>query len=170
MTLERLAHLASYAFLTRDVDQYKNMSLAQLYQQPRTPFSQNALLLTSSFCPINIAKFLRNYLLKKTPTQVFSCEVCENASAFPVAASLIFFLKKAISQPCYDVLIFFSSRHTVWCIKSRTCLFINLSSIVRFSKWLRQGVPCKAETCHTCSHEQYFSKNRFLDICRCAFK
>ena len=38
---ERTAHLASYTFFTRDVDQYKNMSLSQLYQPPRTLFSQN---------------------------------------------------------------------------------------------------------------------------------
>ena len=33
---ERTAHLASYTCFTRDVDQYKNMSLLQLYQPPRT--------------------------------------------------------------------------------------------------------------------------------------
>ena len=38
---ERTAHFASYTFFTRDVDQYKNASLSQLYQPPRTPFSQN---------------------------------------------------------------------------------------------------------------------------------
>ena len=38
---ERKAHLASYTLFTRDVDQYKDMSLSQLYQPPRTPFSQN---------------------------------------------------------------------------------------------------------------------------------
>ena len=124
--------------------------------------------------------------LKKTPTQVFSCEVGKifkntfsyrtpqvTASALPVAAS-VFFLKKyyltAISQPCYDALIIFSSWHIVWCIKSRTRLFINLSSIARFSKELRRGVPYKAENWHAWSREQCFSKHRFLDICRCAFK
>ena len=38
---ERTAHLASYTFFARDVDQYKNTSLSQLYQQLGTPFSQN---------------------------------------------------------------------------------------------------------------------------------
>ena len=38
---ERTTHLASYTFLTRDVDQYKNTSISQLYQPPRIPFSQN---------------------------------------------------------------------------------------------------------------------------------
>ena len=34
-------------FFTRDVDQYKNMSLSQLYQLPRTPFSQSTLSLAT---------------------------------------------------------------------------------------------------------------------------
>ena len=38
---DRTAHLASYTFFTRDVDQYKNTSPSQLYQPTRTPFSQN---------------------------------------------------------------------------------------------------------------------------------
>ena len=63
----------------------------------------------------------------------------------------------------------FSSRHIFWCIKSWARLFISLSSIVRFSKYLCQGVPYEAENWHAWSHEQYFSKHRFLDICRCAF-
>ena len=36
---ERKAHLASYTLFTRDVDQYKDMSLSQLYQPPRALFS-----------------------------------------------------------------------------------------------------------------------------------
>ena len=37
---ERIAHLASYTFSTRDadVDQYENMQLSQLYQLSRTSF------------------------------------------------------------------------------------------------------------------------------------
>ena len=38
---ERTAHLASYTLFTRDVDQYKNTSLSQLYQPARMSFSQN---------------------------------------------------------------------------------------------------------------------------------
>ena len=38
---ERTAHLAGYTFFTKDVDQYKNTSLSQLYQLPKTNFSQN---------------------------------------------------------------------------------------------------------------------------------
>ena len=44
---ERTAHLVSYAFFTRDIDQYKNTSLSQLYQPPRTPFLQNILSLVT---------------------------------------------------------------------------------------------------------------------------
>ena len=73
-------------------------------------------------------------------------------------------------QPCYDVLIIFSSWHIAWCIKSRTRLFKHLSSIFRdFCHQLRQCVPYEAENWHAWSHEQYFSKHRFSDICRCAF-
>ena len=62
---ERTAHLASYTFFTRDVDQYKNMSLSQLYQPPRTTFSQ----ITD-----HIAKFLRTAFYR-TPqeTVVYRC-------------------------------------------------------------------------------------------------
>ena len=38
---ERTAHLGIYTFFTKDVAQYKNTSLSQLYQPPRTTFSQN---------------------------------------------------------------------------------------------------------------------------------
>ena len=38
---ERTAHLAGYTFFTRDVDQYKNTTLSQLYQPPRISFSHN---------------------------------------------------------------------------------------------------------------------------------
>ena len=38
---ERIAHLTSYSFFTRNIDQYKNTSIPQLYQPPRWPFSQN---------------------------------------------------------------------------------------------------------------------------------
>lgn len=30
-------------------------------------------------------------------------------------------------------------------------------------------MPSKAQNWHDLSHEQYFSKYRFLDICRCAY-
>ena len=55
----------------------------------------------------------------------------------PSGGCSVFFFKSnktSISQPCYDVLIIFSSQHIVWCKKSPTRLFINSPSIVRFSK------------------------------------
>ena len=52
---ERTAHLASYTFFTRKFDQYKNTSISQLCQPPRSPFHRT--LTTSYFCPVNITKF-----------------------------------------------------------------------------------------------------------------
>ena len=63
---EKTAVLPSYTFFTRDVDQYKNASLSQFYQPPKTPFSLNTLSLTNYFCPMNIAKFLRTAFLQNT--------------------------------------------------------------------------------------------------------
>ena len=60
---KRAAHLVSYTFFTRDVDQYKKTSLWQVYQPSRTPFSLKA------------CNFLKNKL--PTPRGVLSCEVCE---------------------------------------------------------------------------------------------
>ena len=37
---ERIAHLHSYTFFNKRVDQYKNTPLSQLYQPPRTIFLQ----------------------------------------------------------------------------------------------------------------------------------
>ena len=84
---------------------------------------------------------------------------------------LLYFFEKVLFNSYFATLLWrtnnFFFRHIVWCIKSRTLLFMNLSSIVRFSKQLRQGVPYKAENWHTWSNEQYFLKHRFLDICWC---
>ena len=58
------------------------------------------------------------------------------ASLTPVAAS-VFFLKSnetAISQPCYDVIIIFSSGHIVLMYKKSNSFVCKFSSIVRFSK------------------------------------
>ena len=63
----------------------------------------------------------------------------------------------------------FNRKAHVWCIKSRTRLFINLSLIVRFSKYLCQGVVLSvSENLHVLSHERYFSKHCFLGNCQCA--
>ena len=73
--------------------------------------------------------------------------------------------------PCYNILIIFSSEHvldTSLMYNSRTHLFINLSSIVRFSKYLYQGLPNKAEHCMFYHMNNTF-RNTDLDICACAF-
>ena len=107
-----------------------------------------------STCVESLFKKLAGWMLatslKKTPTQVFSCEVGEifknnfsyrtpqvTASALPAAAS-VFFFKEVLFNSYFATLLWrtkiFSSRLIVWCIKSRTRVFINLLSIVRFSK------------------------------------
>ena len=45
-----------------------------------------------------------------------------------------------------------------------------LSSVVRFSKKLREGVTYKVGNWHALSHEQYFLKHHFSGICQRAFK
>ena len=64
---ERTAHLASYTIFTRYVDQYKNMSVSQLYQPPRTPFSQNTyhqLLSSCECCKVFKNSFFIEHLQK----------------------------------------------------------------------------------------------------------
>ena len=75
---ERTAHLASYAFFTRDDDQYKNTSLSQLYQPPRISFSQNTY--HQYVHHVNIEKFLRTTFSQNTsqkqPPEVFCGKKC----------------------------------------------------------------------------------------------
>ena len=110
------------------------------------------------------SSFLKNLqaeglqLHKKSPTQVFSWEVCEHlflhntfGECFWTSGGCFwFFFKKktttAISQPCYDVLKFFSPRHIVWCIKGRTHLFVRLSSIFRLSNTSVRMYPIKLKS------------------------
>ena len=54
---ERIANVVSYTFFTRDVDQYQNTPLSQLYQPPRTAFSQDTYHLLLS--PCEFGKVLR---------------------------------------------------------------------------------------------------------------
>ena len=63
---ERAAQLGSYTFLKRDVDQYKNTSFSQLYQPPRTAFSQNTyhwLLSQCEFCKV----FKNSFFYRTSP-------------------------------------------------------------------------------------------------------
>ena len=113
-------------------------------------------------------------------TDTNTCVFCECCKAFKnnffieqLWWLLLHFLDRFLKTfPCYDILIIFFStcfRPIVWSEKHQICLFINLSSIVSFSKYLHQGVLYKAKYCHALSHEKYFSKQHFLDICQCAF-
>ena len=64
-------------------------------------------------------------------------------SAIPVAASVFFFLKKyywrALSQPCYDVLIISSSRQIFWCFFSVWVFFHEDSRITGEREGQRKG-------------------------------
>ena len=90
----------------------------------------------------NLARWRLATSLKKTLGQMFSCEVCKiikstfpyrtplvTASAPPVAASVLF--KKVLFNSYFATLLWrtnnFSSRQIVWCIKSPTRLFVNLT-------------------------------------------
>ena len=64
--------LASY-FFTRDIDQYKNKSLSQLYQPPRTPFPQTTYhqpLSSCEYCKVFKNSFLQN-TSRSSPLQMF---------------------------------------------------------------------------------------------------
>ena len=64
---ERTANEVSYTFFKRDVGQYKNTSLSQLYQPPRTTFSQGTycwLLSSQEYC-----KVFKNALFYRTPPE-----------------------------------------------------------------------------------------------------
>ena len=58
---ERAAHLPSYTFFTRDVDQYKTRYFHSSINHQEHLFHRT--LITSYFRPVNIAKFLRTALL-----------------------------------------------------------------------------------------------------------
>ena len=63
---------------------------------------------------------------------------------------------------------FFFSTHRLRYKKSNSFVYKFVVNCQVF-KYLRHGVPYKAENWHAWSREQYFSKHRFLDTSRCAF-
>ena len=82
---ERTAHLASYTFFTRDVDQYKNTSLSQLYQPPRTPFSQNTyhqLLFSCGYCKVFENNFFIEHHQKRCLEMFFKIVVLKSSANF----------------------------------------------------------------------------------------
>ena len=73
---ERTANVVSYTFFTRDVDQYQNTSLSQLYQPPRTAFSQDTyhwLLSSCEYC-----KVFKNGLFYRTPPKQSFADIPQN--------------------------------------------------------------------------------------------
>ena len=71
---EKTAHLASYTLFTRDINQYKNTPLSQLYQPPRAPFSQNTyhqLLSSCEYCKIFKSSFFIGHHQKQPFSDVF---------------------------------------------------------------------------------------------------
>ena len=70
---EGTANEVSYTFFKRDVGQYKNMSLSQLYQPPRTTFSQGTYCwLLSSY---EYWKVFKNALFYRTPSEAVVCRL-----------------------------------------------------------------------------------------------
>ena len=84
--------------------------------------------------------------------QVFYCQDCKVFKNSFFIKHFNRFLEKC---PCYYVLIIFTSQHVLETHR----LFINFSSIIRFSKWIHQIEPFKAQRWHALSHEQFFLKN-----------
>ena len=68
---ERATHLGATLFFTSDVDQCKNTSLSQLYQPPRTAFSQNTyhwFLSSCEYCKV----FKKSFFYRTPPEAVVS--------------------------------------------------------------------------------------------------
>ena len=68
---ERTANVVSYTFFTRDVDQYPNTSLSQLYQPPRTAFSQDTYHSQLSSC--EYCKVFKNVVFYRSPPEPVVC-------------------------------------------------------------------------------------------------
>ena len=110
------------------------MSLSQLYHPPRRPFSQNALsLATFVLKTLQHRCFPVTFDLWNFKNTFFYVTPLVTVSAFPVAASVYIFLSKVMKRLLLFCNLVMTSQHIVWCTKSQTRLFINLSSIVRFS-------------------------------------
>ena len=78
-------HIASYTFFTRNVDQYKNTSLSQLYQPPRTPFSQNTyhqLLFSCGYCKVFKNNFFIEHHQKRCLQMFFKIVVLKSSANF----------------------------------------------------------------------------------------
>ena len=113
--------------------------------------------------PVKFAKFLRTPFSFRTPS--------ETASASPVAASVFF---KVLFNSYFATLLwrtnnfFFSTLRLMY---KKTNSFVYKFVVNCRVFWITPlgGIHCKAENWHSWSYEQYFSKHRFLDICRYTF-
>ena len=122
---ERKDHLASYFLFTKDVDQYKAMSLSQFYH-----FFHRTCI-TSSFCPVNIAKFLRTAFFKTSGgsclQMFFKIGVLKSFSNFTGKHSCwsLFLKKLASSRPA--TLYYCKKRLQHRCFPMRFIKFLKIS-------------------------------------------
>ena len=75
---ERTANEVSYSFFKRDVDQYSNTSLPQLYQPPRTTFSQGTyhwLLSSYEYCKVFKNELFIEHLQRRSFADYFQNRV-----------------------------------------------------------------------------------------------
>ena len=123
---ERTANVLSYTFFTRDVDQYQNTSLSQLYQPPRTAFSKDTyhwLLPSCEYC-----KVFKIGLFYRTPPEAVDCRYSSKQSNA--------FILKSFAN--------FTRKHLCWSLKTcrlKACNFIkkesNTGFAVKLAKFLR---------------------------------
>ena len=93
---ERTASVVSYTFFTRDVDQYQNTSLSQLYRPPRTAFSQDTyhwLLSSCEYC-----KTFKNGLFYRTPLEAVICTYSSKQSNAFILKNFANFIRKHLCQ------------------------------------------------------------------------
>ena len=130
---------------------------------------------------VALTNFTIFWIKKRLQHRCFSVNIAKFRTAFlqNFSGGCFCILLKVIKQPFriganVRTSYILSSQHVLeiyiaWSVKSWNRLFINLSSIDSFCKYLRQGVPYNTGNWHSLWYEQYFSKHHFLDICRCAF-
>ena len=153
---ERAAHLGSYTFFIRDVDQYKNMSLSQLYQPPRTAFSQNTyywLLSSCEYCKVFRNSFFHKHLQKQSFADVsqnrYSYKFCKLHRKALVLESLFKKLKAfglhlhkiRLQHRCFPVKFAkflrtpFLTEHLQWLLLHLRCLLLYFSKKVLFNSY-----------------------------------
>ena len=106
---------------------------------------------------------LRNFLEHHFLQSTFCDYFCSSGSCFCI------FLKKVLFNSYFATLlwrwIIFSFPHIVWCVKSRTRLLINLSSIVRFSNWVMCHIKLKIGVIDHMNNIFETPFSRYLSMC-----